>query len=82
MNALKPEPKIDESLLDTETEKKPEPFVIETKTPEPVKPVVVSQTPVDIRAMKLVKEKTIPTKQETIEQHKNLSLMLLTTLMI
>ena len=68
LNALKPEPKIDESLLNTEPEKKPEPLVIETKTPEPVKPVVVSQTPVDIReAMKLVKEKTIPTKQETIE---------------
>ena len=48
--------------------KKPEPLVIETKTPEPVKPVVVSQTPVDIReAMKLVKDKTLPTKQETIE---------------
>ena len=68
MNALKPEPKIDESLLNTEPEKKPEPLVIETKTPEPVKPVVVSQTPVDIReAMKLVKDKTLPTKQETIE---------------
>ena len=68
LNALKPEPKIDESLLNTEPEKKPEPLVIETKTPEPVKPVVVSQTPVDIReAMKLVKEKAIPTKQETIE---------------
>ena len=68
MNALKPEPKIEESLLNTEPEKKPEPLVIETKTPEPVKPVVVSQTPVDIReAMKLVKDKTLPTKQETIE---------------
>ena len=68
LNALKPEPKIEESLLNTEPEKKPEPLVIETKTPEPVKPVVVSQTPVDIReAMKLVKEKAIPTKQETIE---------------
>ncbi len=68
LNALKPEPKIEESLLNTEPEKKPEPLVIETKTPEPVKPVVVSQTPVDIKeAMKLVKEKTIPTKQETIE---------------
>ena len=66
LNALKPEPKIDESLL--KTEPKPEPLVIETKTPEPVKPVVVSQTPVDIReAMKLVKDKTLPTKQETIE---------------
>ena len=43
LNALKPEPKIDESLL--ETEPKPKPLVIETKTPEPVKPVVVSQTP-------------------------------------
>ena len=43
LNALKPEPKIDESLL--KTEPKPEPLVIETKTPEPVKPVVVSQTP-------------------------------------
>ena len=60
LNALKPEPKIDESLLNTEPEKKPEPLVIETKTPEPVKPVVVSQTPVDIReAMKLVKENLI-----------------------
>ena len=49
LNALKPEPKIEESLLNTEPEKKPEPLVIETKTPEPVKPVVVSQTPVDIR---------------------------------
>ena len=59
LNALKPEPKIEESLLNTEPEKKPEPLVIETKTPEPVKPVVVSQTPVDIReAMKLVKDKT------------------------
>ena len=68
LNALKPEPKIEESLLNTEPEKKPEPLVIETKTPEPVKPVVVSQTPVDIReAMKLVKDKTLPTKQETIE---------------
>ena len=68
LNALKPEPKIEESLLNTEPEKKPKPLVIETKTPEPVKPVVVSQTPVDIReAMKLVKDKTIPTKQETIE---------------
>ena len=66
LNSLKPEPKIAESLL--KTEPKPEPLVIETKTPEPVKPVVVSQTPVDIReAMKLVKQKTIPTKQETIE---------------
>ena len=68
LNALKPEPKIEESLLNTEPEKKPEPLVIETKTPEPVKPVVVSQTPVDIReAMKLVKDKTIPTKEETIK---------------
>ena len=68
LNALKPEPKIEESLLKVEPKKKPEPLVIETKTPEPVKPVVVSQTPVDIReAMKLVKDKTIPTKQETIE---------------
>ena len=83
LNALKPEPKIDESLLKTEPEKKPEPLVIETKTPEPVKPVVVSQTPVDIReAMKLVKEKAIPTKQETIEATQNLSQMLLTTLTI
>ena len=68
LNALKPEPKIEESLLKVEPKKKPEPLVIETKTPEPVKPVVVSQTPVDIReAMKLVKDKELPTKQETIE---------------
>ena len=68
LNALKPEPKIEESLLNTEPEKKPKPLVIETKTPEPVKPVVVSQTPVDVReAMKLVKDKVLPTKQETIE---------------
>ena len=66
LNALKPEPKIDETLLNTKP--KPEPLVIETKTPEPVKPVVVSQTPVDIReAMKLVKDKTLPTKEETIK---------------
>ena len=68
MNALKPEPKIEDVVTQYRTKKKPEPLVIETKTPEPVKPVVVSQTPVDIReAMKLVKDKTIPTKQETIE---------------
>ena len=68
LSALKPEPKIEESLLNTEPKKKPEPLVIETKTPEPVKPVVVSQTPVDItEAMKLVKSKNLPTKQETIE---------------
>ena len=36
LNALKPEPKIEESLLNTEPEKKLEPLVIETKTPEPV----------------------------------------------
>ena len=66
LNALKPEPKIEETLLNTEP--KSEPLVIETKTPEPVKPVVVSQTPVDIReAMKLVKDKTLPTKEETIK---------------
>jgi hypothetical protein len=68
LNALKPEPKIEESLLKVEPKKKPKPLVIETKTPEPVNPVVVSQTPVDItEAMKLVKSKTLPTKQETIE---------------
>ena len=68
LSALKPEPKIEESLLKVEQKKKPKPLVIETKTPEPVKPVVVSQIPVDIReAMKLVKDKTLPTKQETIE---------------
>ena len=72
LSALKPEPKIEESLLKIEKKpepvKIPEPFVIETKTPEPVKPVVVSQTPVDItEAMKLVKSKNLPTKQETIE---------------
>ena len=39
LNALKPEPKIEESLL--KTEPKPEPLVIETKTSEPVKPIVV-----------------------------------------
>ena len=72
LSALKPEPKIEESLLKVEKKpepvKIPEPLVIETKTPEPVKPVVVSQTPVDItEAMKLVKEKNLPTKKETIE---------------
>ena len=72
LSALKPEPKIEESLLKVEKKpepvKIPEPLVIETKTPEPVKPVVVSQTPVDIsEAMKLVKSKNLPTKQETIE---------------
>ena len=68
LSALKPEPKIEESLLKVEPKKKPKPLVIETKTPEPVKPVVVSQTPVDItEAMKLVKNKNLPTKQETIE---------------
>ena len=72
LSALKPEPKIEESLLKIEKKpepvKIPEPLVIETKTPEPVKPVVVSQTPVDItEAMKLVKSKNLPTKQETIE---------------
>ena len=68
LTALQPEPKIEESLLKVEPKKKPKPLVIETKTPEPVKPVVVSQTPVDIReAMKLVKDKELPTKQETIE---------------
>ena len=72
LSALKPEPKIEESLLKIEKKpepvKIPEPLVIETKTPEPVKPVVVSQTPVDVReAMKLVKDKVLPTKQETIE---------------
>ena len=57
LNALKPEPKIDESLL--KTEPKPEPLVIETKTPEPVKPVVVSQTPTAdiVEAINLVKTK-------------------------
>ena len=58
LNALKPEPKIDESLLNTEPEKKPEPLVIETKTPEPVKPVVVSQTPVDIREPRNLSKKS------------------------
>ena len=70
LNALKPEPKIDESLLKVEPKKKPKPLVIETKTPEPVKPVVVSQTPVDIvEAMKLVKRKDITYKKETIESN-------------
>ena len=71
LNALKPEPKIDESLLNTEPEKKPEPLVIETKTPEPVKPVVVSQTPTAdiVEAINLVKtkKKKVPTKEETIK---------------
>ena len=69
LNALKPEPKIDESLL--KTEPKPEPLVIETKTPEPVKPVVVSQTPTAdiVEAINLVKtkKKKVPTKEETIK---------------
>jgi len=66
LSALKPEPKIEESLL--KVEKIPEPLVTEVKTPEPVNPVVVSQTPVDIsEAMKLVKSKNLPTKKETIE---------------
>jgi len=48
--------------------KKPKSLVTEIKTPEPINPIVVSQTPVDIReAVKLVKDKTLPTKQETIE---------------
>ena len=72
LTALKPEPKIEESLLEIEKKpepvKIPEPLVTEVKTPEPVKPVVVSQTPVDIsEAMKLVKSKNLPTKKETIE---------------
>ena len=47
---------------------KRQPLVTEVKTPEPVKPVVISKEPVDIsEAMKLVKDKTLPTKQETIE---------------
>jgi len=77
------EPKIDESkkiealatLLSGLTALKPKPLVMETKTPEPVKPVpvVISQTPVDIReAVKLVKNKTLPTKQETIESTQQL----------
>ena len=72
------EPKIDESkkiealetLFSGLTALKPKPLVLETKTPEPVKsvPAVVLQTPVDIReAVKLVKDKTLPTKQETME---------------
>ena len=64
LNALKPEPKIEESLL--KVEPKPKPLVIETKTPEPVKPVVVSQTPTDdiVEAINLVKtkKKKLPTK--------------------
>ena len=77
------EPKIDESkkiealetLFSGLTALKPKPLVLETKTPEPVKsvPVVVSQTPVDIReAVKLVKDKTLPTKQETMESTQKL----------
>ena len=62
----------EETLLDTEKKpapiKKPKSLVTEIKTPEPINPIVVSQTPVDIReAVKLVKDKTLPTKQETIE---------------
>ena len=72
LSALKPEPKIEESLLKIDKKpepvKIPEPLVTEVKTPEPVKPVVISKEPVDIsEAMKLVKDKTLPTKQETIE---------------
>jgi hypothetical protein len=77
------EPKIDENkkiealetLFSGLTALKPKPLVMETKTPEPVKPVpvVISQTPVDIReAVKLVKNKTLPTKQETIESTQQL----------
>ena len=72
LSALKPEPKIEESLLKVDKKpepvKIPEPLVTEVKTPEPVKPVVISKEPVDIsEAMKLVKDKTLPTKKETIE---------------
>ena len=65
------EPKIDENkkiealetLFSGLTALKPKPLVMETKTPEPVKPVpvVISQTPVDIReAVKLLRIKLYP----------------------